>query len=99
MKSIALTGQPQAQDAAALYLQAAINGRCLPVTVRVGLSDRREAHAIHDGGGEIWLCGPEAPRLELVGQVDRVLPADSVLTLGTQVHQCLEAFLTKTTIT
>jgi ParB-like chromosome segregation protein Spo0J len=33
---------------------------------------------VRDEGGEIWLCGPDAPRRELVGYIDRVLPADIV---------------------
>jgi hypothetical protein len=93
--TIALTGEPRAQDAAALYLQAAINGRALPLKLLVGLAERAEAYLVHDAGGEIWQCGPTSPRRELLGVIDRVLPADSVMTIGTQVNQCLEQFLSK----
>lgn len=95
MKTIALTGEPRAQDAAALYLQAAINGRALPVQLVVGLVERAQAYQVHETGGEIWQCGAQSPRADLVGVIDRVLPADSVMTIGTQVNQCLEQFLSK----
>lgn len=95
MKTIALTGEPRAQDAATLYLQAAINGRALQLQVLAGLTDRADAYRIHDEGGEVWHCGPEGPRRELVGVIDRVLPADSVLCIGEQVNQCLDEFLAK----
>lgn len=98
MKTIALTGEPCAQDAAALYLQAAINGRALPLQILAGLTERAEAYRIRDEGGEIWLCGPGAPRRDLVGAIDRVLPADSVLTIGAQVNQCLDEFLAKVSL-
>jgi hypothetical protein len=95
VKTIALTGEPRAQDAAVLYLQAAINGRALPLQILAGLTERTEAYRVRDEGGEIWQCGPEAPRRDLVGYIDRVLPADSVLTIGEQVNQCLDEFLAK----
>jgi hypothetical protein len=62
VKTIALTGEPRHQDAAWLYLQAAINGRNLPLHVVVGLTERAEAYRIHEQGGEIWQCGPETRR-------------------------------------
>jgi hypothetical protein len=96
--TIALTGEPRAQDAAALYLQAAINGRRLAVNVLAGLTERAEAYRIHDEGGEIWLCGPEAPRRDLVGTIDRVVTANCVMTIGKQVNQCLDDFVSKRTI-
>lgn len=99
MKTIALTGDPRSQDAAALYLQAAINGRALPLQVLVGLTERAEAYTITACGGEIWLCGPGAPRRELVGTIDRVITADCVATIGTMVTQCLDQFLSKRSIT
>jgi hypothetical protein len=37
----------------------------------------------------------DAPRRELVGVIDRVIPADSVLTIGAQVNQCLDEFVSK----
>lgn len=98
MKTIALTGEPRAQDAAALYLNAAINGRHLPLQVLAGLTDRAEAYHVRESGGEVWLCGPYPPRHELVGAIDRVLPADSVLTIGSQVNQCLDEFMSKRAI-
>lgn len=98
MKTIALTGEPRNQDAAALYLQAAINGRGLSLRLLVGVIDRVDAYRLREEGGELWLCGPGAPRRELVGYIDRVLPADNVLTIGAQVNQCLDEFLSKVSL-
>lgn len=95
MKTIALTGDPRAQDAAVLYLRAAIKGRALPVRILAGLAERAQAYQVHEFGGEVWQCGPLSPRRELIGVIDRVLPADSVLTIGAQVNQCLDEFLSK----
>jgi hypothetical protein len=98
MKTIALTGEPRHQDAAALYLQATINGRALPLQLLVGLTERVEAYHVREQGGEVWQCGPYAPRRDLLGVIDRVITADDVLTIGTQVTQHLDAFLSKVSL-
>jgi hypothetical protein len=99
VKTIALTGHPVAQDAAALQLQALINCRNLPITVRIGLTTGVEAYDVHEAGGEVWHCGPESSPLDLAGLVDRALPATSFDAQSVQIQSCLTQFLSKTNIT
>jgi hypothetical protein len=95
MKTIALTGNPIAQDAAHLQLQALINGRALPIRVRIGLTRADEAHQVHEEGGAVWHCGTEAPRPELAGAVDRTLPTTTWGELGEHVAAGLTQFMGK----
>jgi hypothetical protein len=100
VKPIALTGHPVAQEAAALQLQALLNGRALDsaINVRAGVTQSAEAHGIHDEGGEIWHCGVDAPLPALVGLIDRSLAADTFEAMGVHVVRCLAEFQTKTRV-
>lgn len=93
MLTIALTGNPTAQDAAALQLQALINGRNLPVTVRIGLTELAEAQGIKDAGGEVWHCGVDEPSADLAHAVNRRLPARNFDAMSSRVAMCLGQFM------
>lgn len=97
MKTIALTGHPTIQHFAAGVLQDLIADRRLPLRVRAGLTRRDEAYTVHAEGGEIWLCGADAPARDLVGLIDRTVPLDAS-GIGSSVLLALDAFLTKTPI-
>ncbi|MFC5498159.1 hypothetical protein ACFPOE_11485 [Caenimonas terrae] len=98
MKTIALTGHPQAREAAYLQLQAIVRDRGMTGDVQVtqyAVILRVQAHAIHDAGGEVWHCGPLAPARELLGRIDRVLPAATFEAMGPDVITCLAEFVAK----
>jgi hypothetical protein len=94
MKTIALTGIPAVQRMAASVLEDLITSQQLPLHVRTGITSRADAYAIHTGGGEVWMCGRDAPPRDLVGLIDRTAPngTDSV---GISVAQCLVDFCFK----
>lgn len=93
MKTIALTGNPTAQDAAALQLQALINGRNLRVSVRIGVTQLAEAQGIKDAGGEVWHCGVDEPQPDLAHTVDRKLTARTFEAMSSRVAMCLGQFI------
>lgn len=100
MKIIALTGDPLAQHNAEIQLLQLLLTYVPPLTVSVvaGLTTRAEAYHIHHQGGEVWLCGPEAPRRELVGLIDRVITAATPEAVADQAVTCLAQFISKTHI-
>lgn len=101
MRTIALTGNLDAQNAAKLQLDLLISDRRLDRRVRVitGLTNRRDAYNVRDEGGEVWHCGMERLPSALTVQVDRVLPATTFATMSQPVITSLDQFLTKHRIT
>jgi hypothetical protein len=99
MKTIALTGDAVAQDAVFMQLRALITDRALPIEPVVGIRTRAQAYQVHAAGGELWQCGPYAPERDLVGQIDRVLPAIDFAEIAPQVVSSLNALLAKTHLT
>jgi hypothetical protein len=96
MKIIALTGDPFAQHNAEIQLLQLLIAQVPPLAVSVvaGLVTRAEAYHIHHQGGEVWLCGPEAPRRELVGVITAATPE----AVADQAATCLAQFISKTHI-
>lgn len=99
MKTIGLTGNPVSQASVSLQLQALINGRDLPLRVRIGVVTRADAYVVHEEGGEVWLCGPDAPLRELIGLVDRTVPVVSFDELKPSISALVEQFLSKANLT
>lgn len=95
MKPIGLAGDPHAIDAVGVALTAMCTKRGLPLHLHVGIRSIHDAYVIHHHGGEVWLCGPDAPVRDLVGRIDRVVPADTPAAIDDQVAQCLDSFLAK----
>lgn len=100
MKTIVLTGHLVAQEAAELQVQILIEEGDLhtELQVRAVGASHIDAHDIHDAGGEIWHCGPGEPRSNLVGLVDRTLPATTFDDMRSHVVTCLAEFIAKTHI-
>lgn len=100
MKTIALTGHPMAQQAAHLQLTALLQDRGMDADVKVlvGLTERAEAHGIHDAGGEVWFCGTGVPSPVLASSIDRMLPACSFDDMRIHVITCLAEFVAKTRV-
>ncbi|MCW5648378.1 MAG: hypothetical protein KIS62_01395 [Ramlibacter sp.] len=98
MNIIALTGHPVAQEAAHLQLQSLIAQRGLGIRVLSGVTSADEATAVYAEGGELWQCGSDEPRPELVNHIDRTLPADNFDTMALHVAGALAGLLAKASI-
>jgi hypothetical protein len=98
MKPIGLTGNPTTQGEVGVELAELTTKRNMSLRLFIGVKTAAEAYHIHHEGGEIWHCGTEAPPRELLGQVDRVLPATTPAERGVNVIESLVAMLAKTPI-
>jgi hypothetical protein len=98
MKPIGLTGDPEIQNAVGVELAELTTKRNMALRLFLGIKTAADAYHIHHEGGEIWHCGPDAPLRELLGQVDRVLPASTPAERIANVIESLVAMLSKAPI-
>ena len=100
MRTIILCGEHSQGMLAYEYLDAALRARgerdlalCFTYTL-----DPEAAHALRDGGGELWYCGPMGEPPAVARHADRHLLGDTQIDVQMRADTFLREFLNKTRV-